>query len=203
MERNRKRKRGRDSNDEKRSRMDTISEIEERYFSMAPHEGSLFRRISVYLDQFHNVRATRDILPEGSKHAAGITVVREDEPPLPHEAMQDCALDTIGLMIRARGGVINDAISESTTHIVMDGRDIAGLPGRTRLLRDVLDHYPLRHERRKHLVVDDWVRQAIEIGRLGEERNFEPNLEGRFVHIGGVGKSNQVNAEQMELDPVQ
>ncbi|KND05166.1 DNA ligase I, ATP-dependent (dnl1) [Spizellomyces punctatus DAOM BR117] len=189
---NKKRQRKADATTERNGTpSDNIAEIEERYFSMIAHEGSLFRRAKVYLDRFHNIRITRDLLSNDLPAPQGVTIVNADEPPLPHEAIQDTALDVVALKLRARGAVIADVISSDTTHVILDSGQSQDLPRRTRLVKHILNTSPRGLHRRFYVVVNSWVTQAIDLGRLPDEKDFEPVLRDEIVTIGGVGVSKE------------
>ncbi|KAJ3277612.1 DNA ligase (ATP) [Borealophlyctis nickersoniae] len=152
----------------------TITEIEERYFSMAPHEGSLFRRCVVYLDRFRHFRVESGFLSPDFRPPEGVDPVEPDEEILPIERLDDSWLDIAALKIRARGGIVVDAIAEGTTHIIVDktlrhqGAERAGIA------RTFLTGYPKRYERGVHVVSDAWVDASIAHGSIVEERDFGP-----------------------------
>ncbi|KAI9090279.1 ATP dependent DNA ligase domain-containing protein [Phlyctochytrium arcticum] len=194
------------------NRHDTIAEIEERYFSLAPHEGSLFRRIKIYIDLFEKVRVTAafvggvpDLSSTGPLETDGCSsptgpvpgsVLAEHDSPNVPEHIPDSSLDIIECKLRARGAEIHNAITPWTTHIVVDASDyqsVSNIVQRVRVLRSLIS---LRSgieapsaSPMVRLVTQAWVNEAIELGRLPDERIYEPVVIGTGkdeLHVGGV-----------------
>ncbi|KAI8918184.1 ATP dependent DNA ligase domain-containing protein [Powellomyces hirtus] len=182
----------------KRTRDTTIEEIDERYFSMTPHEGSLFRRIRVYLDRFHDLRVSSSLTSQLASYEppTEITIVptsddeTESKVP-PPECLQDSWLDIVALKLRVRGAVVVDAIDEFTTHVVLDVRSSPEtLTSRVQLVRHLLALLPDRHAHRHHLVGQPWVDKSIDVGRMVPEKDYEIGYApGKGVIVGGVGKA--------------
>ncbi|KAJ3032631.1 DNA ligase (ATP), partial [Rhizophlyctis rosea] len=93
----------------------TITEIEEHYFSMTPHEGSLFRNCIMYLDRFTHLRVHPSFLREDFDAGADVSLVLPDTPIEERDRVEDSWLDVLAVEIRARGGVVVDLIGVGVT----------------------------------------------------------------------------------------
>ncbi|KAJ3008763.1 DNA ligase (ATP) [Thoreauomyces humboldtii] len=182
----------------KRYRNNTILEIDEKYFSMAPHEGALFRRARVYVDRFVNLRITTALADRMNFHDGSpppeVVLVSNGEDPIdlfPRDRQEDCRLDIVSLKLRARGAVVVEAIDPLTTHIVVDQKaSTEAFETRTRVLLRLLSTLPDRMVQRQHLLGQAWVDECIRVGRMVGEREFEVGVvPGRGVVIGGLGKA--------------
>ncbi|KAJ3173835.1 DNA ligase (ATP) [Geranomyces variabilis] len=184
-----------------RTRRDTIAEIDERYFSMTPHEGGLFRRVRAYVDRYVDLRVDTQLLPSGEQVPLGTVRVdraaegsenendTDDEDPalLATQAplVPDSALDLTVLQIRARGGLVTSRIDARTTHVILDedgetGRCRRGPSQRSVVERTKLVHAVLSRRRtaRKHVVGRAWVERCIEVGRMVVEKEWELGVVG-------------------------
>ncbi|KAJ3156923.1 DNA ligase (ATP) [Geranomyces michiganensis] len=185
----------------RRTRRDTIAEIDERYFSMTPHEGGLFRRVRAYVDRYVDLRVDARPLPSNEKEVprgvARVLVNKEDdaddEDPglLSSQAplVPDSALDLTVLQIRARGGLVTSRIDARTTHVIVDDYGNGGGDGeqqkrprpgqrsvveRTRLVHSVLLPAISRHRMlRTHVLGRAWIERCIEVGRMVVEKEWE------------------------------
>ncbi|KAJ3206547.1 DNA ligase (ATP) [Dinochytrium kinnereticum] len=161
-----------------------IAEVEERYFSLAPVLGNLFRRMIFYLDRSPT---TIKITPAMIGHQSSllsetdsdIQIISDNAPKSPSPPTYT-SLDTLAIRIRCWGGVVSNVLSPDVTHVVVaTGRDVGdrGMgrvtprERRERFLK-VLLYYPLRHERRPHVVTSEWVRRGIDEQSLPTEEGW-------------------------------
>ncbi|KAJ3024957.1 DNA ligase (ATP), partial [Rhizophlyctis rosea] len=104
-------------------RLATIREIEDHYFSMTPHEGSLFRNCVFYLDRYRSIRVRPEVLEPDFQTGSDVTIVTNSSDLVPeYDKLEHSWLDVVGLEIRSRGGTVVDVLGAGVTHVVVDGR---------------------------------------------------------------------------------
>src|SRR4051794_690939 len=76
-------------------RLATITEIESHYFTLTPHEGSLFRPCIIYLDRFRSLRVHPSFLEPSFNPGEDVTIVSPGNPIPEHDKLDCSWLDVV------------------------------------------------------------------------------------------------------------